>query len=237
MRARTALVRGLDAAKRAADRKPDFSSVERWLEKSRQEEAHRKQSLDDGFVVVPIRASNQSWEELINTNVADGTAVTAAAETILVPDVTLPANYMYQGRTIKYTLFGRISTVITTPGTWTMRLRWGGVAGVVMAASGAYAPDPTAASTTIAWWIEFFTVCRSVGTSGTSFTMGRMSLSDYDDASATSLKGNLDMMQFPDVPAVATIDTTIAKAISPTVTPSVGTGSITAHISLLEALN
>src|SRR4029079_14537747 len=101
------------------------------------------------------RASSQGWEECIYATIADGTAVTAAAETILVPDFTLPANYMYQGRALKYTLMGRTSTVITTPGTWTHRLRWGGVAGVAMAASGALVPDPTAASTIIAWWVEY----------------------------------------------------------------------------------
>lgn len=182
--------------------------------------------------------SMQSWRETLYATVADGTAVTAAAKTILVPDFTLPANYMYQGRVLKYTLFGKMSSAITTPGTFVHSLNWGGSGGIVLAASGAWAPDPTAASTNIAWRVEYDLVCRLVGsgTSGTILTFGQMDLKDYDDASATSLKGNLDMMTFPDAAAAVGVDTTSAKALSPTVTPSVATGSVTAMLAVLEAL-
>ena len=179
--------------------------------------------------------SLQSWREALNSTIADGTAVTAAAtETILVPDKTIQADYLVQGRTLKYTLFGRMSSAITTPGTFTFRLRWGGVGGVALVASGAIAPDTAAAGTNVGWFAEFYVVCRSIGTSGTAMCWGRMALNDII---ATTAGLSNQMFVFPDAAAVATIDTTTAKALSPTVTNSLGTGSVQCHHALLESLN
>jgi hypothetical protein len=183
------------------------------------------------------RGSMQSWREVLYTITADGVAVvTPAVATILVPDFSLPANYLYPGRTLKYKLLGRQSTVITTPGTYTWALRYGGVGGTVLATSAALAPDPTAASTAVPWALEFWTVCRSVGSSGSMFTMGRINHSDIDDATVATLKADLDSDLFPASAAAVTINTTTANALSPCVTPSVTTGSITCHIAILEAL-
>ncbi len=179
--------------------------------------------------------SQQGWREVLSTTVADGTAVTAAAtETILVPDYSIPAGYLDQGRTLKYSLFGRMSSAITTPGTFTFRLRWGGAAGVVLAASGAIAPDTAAAATNVAWTMQFYMVCRSIGTSGTAMAWG---MGWLNDVIATTAGLSAQMAVFPDAAAVATIDTTIAKALSPTVTNSLGTASVQCHHALLESLN
>jgi len=171
--------------------------------------------------------------------VADGTAVTAAAETALVPDYTLPAGIMRPGDRLKYVLFGRMSTVITTPGTWTWQLRWGGVGGTSLASSGAIVPDPTAASTNVAWRVEFNMVIRTIGLTGTAITWGQLWHNDIDDGAAAV--GNLQtalsnqMAVFPNAAAAVTIDTTTSKALTPTITPSVATGSITCHDWYLES--
>jgi hypothetical protein len=195
----------------------------------------RKEALEKLTVSAAPKASMQSWRETLYAVIADGTPVTGAAKTALVPDFTLPANYLYPGRTIMYTLYGKMSTVITTPGTWTMSLNWGGSAGTVLAASGAYAPDSAAASTNIAWRVEYLMTCRSVGTSGSAVTFGQMDMGDYSTTAAT-MQAQIDMNTFPDAPAAVTIDTTTAKAITPAITPSVGTGSMTAMLAILEAL-
>jgi hypothetical protein len=182
------------------------------------------------------RASMQSWREALYVTTADGTAVTAAAATILVPDFNLPANYLYPGRMLEYNLWGRQSTVITTPGTYTWGLRYGGIAGTVLATSTALAPDPTAASTNIAWWLKFWTVCRSVGSSGSLFTFGRIEHTDVDDATVATLKTALDAVVFPAANAAVTVNTTTANALTPYVTPNVATGSITCNMALLEAI-
>lgn len=184
------------------------------------------------------RASGLGWEEMMYSPVSDGAAVTAAAETIMVPDFSVPAGYMTVGRLLKYTLIGRQSTAITTPGTITLRLRWGGVGGVSVAASGAFAPDSTAAATNLTWMVEWWVQCRTVGTTGTFIGAGRIEWSDYDDASAAALVGNLNMRMAPtSAPATASVDTTIDKLISPTYQESAATGSMTTHIAFLESVN
>jgi hypothetical protein len=208
------------------------SRVKEWLDKSR---------LSRWGDLPLVKGSAVSWRDVLTPRrvlASDGTAVTAAAETIMCPDFTFAADYMEVGDAFKYTLLFEQSTVITTPGTYTYRLRWGGAAGTSLAASGAFAPDPTAASTSLALMVEYWLVVRSVGSAGSMLAMGRLTPNDFDDASATALKGNLDMMAFPNTPAaVGSLDTTTAKALSPTVTPSVATGSITTHIAILESLN
>lgn len=185
------------------------------------------------------RASGLGWEEVIYTPNADGTAVTAAAETILLPDFSIPASYMTVGKILKYTIIGRQSTAITTPGTITLRLRWGGVAGVVLAASGAFAPDPTAAATNLTWMAEWWCQCRAVGTAGSFMAAGRVEWSDYDDASATTVVGNLNMRMAPvsGMAVSSAADTTIDKLLSATYQSSVATASVQTHIGILEACN
>ena len=216
------------------DRLPD--SVKSALEKSAQSRwgdlpAMQNSSVGWRDVLTPRRVIANDGTQILNTT----------SETIMVPDFTFAADYFEIGDAFKYTLLFDHSTVITTPGTHTFRLRYGGVAGTSMAASGAYAPDPTAAGTTLSEMLEYWFVCRSVGSSGSFFTMGRFTPNDFDDASVTTLKGNLDMLMIPaSAPAaVSALDTTTAKAISPTYTSSVNTATtqVTNHIAILESLN
>jgi hypothetical protein len=218
-----------------------FEAVYDNLRRSAEAEWNRMAGVLNGKVSLPLRNSLQTWEETLSTIVASGTQVSnSSTETILVPDVSLPANFMYQGRSLKYTLFGDSSTVITTPGTIIHRLRWGGVAGTSLCASGAFAPDPTAAATNLGWMVQYYLVCRSIGTAGSMFCMGQINWSDYDDASATTITGNLNMGVAPtSAPAVtSSLDTTTTKALSPTVTHSVATAGTNSqcHIAVLEAL-
>ena len=90
--------------------------------------------------------SSVSWRDTLTPRdvlTADGTAVTnTTTETIMCPDFTFAARALEVGDWFKYNLWFRHSTVITTPGTITFKLRWGGVAGTTLATSGAFAPDP-----------------------------------------------------------------------------------------------
>ena len=192
-----------------------------------------------------VKASSVGWRDLLTPRrvmQADGAQVlNTTSETVMCPDFTFAADYMEVGDAFKYTLFFDWSSVVTTPGTFTFRLRWGGVAGTALAASGAYAPDPTGAGTTISGWIEFYLVVRTIGSAGSMFAMGRMCLQDFDDASAATIVGNLNMSVIPvSAPAVtSSLDTTAAKALSPTFTSSVATATtqLTNHIAILESLN
>jgi hypothetical protein len=229
------------ALKKAMSRAP--ASVVDLLERSRSA-AHERDAARhhaaNPFAAFEHRASMQSWEECVYATVADGAQIlNSTTEAIMLPDFTLPAGYMYQGRVLKYTILGNMSTVITTPGTATARIRWGGVSGTTLATSGAFAPDPTAGSTTVSVMFEFWTVCRAVGASAASMTMGRATWNDFDDATATTVVGNLNMMMIPvSAPAAVNINTLTANALSPTLAFSVATATtqFTSHIGLLEAV-
>lgn len=192
-----------------------------------------------------LQNSSVGWRDMLTPRrvvATSGTQISnTTSETILCPDFTFSADYFEVGDAFKYMILFEQSSVITTPGTQTYRLRFGGVAGTAMATSGAFAPDPTAAATSLSMALEFWFVCRSVGSAGSFMTMGRYTPNDHDDASATTIKGNLDMQMIPtSAPAaVGSLDTTTAKAISPTYTSSVNTSgtNATAHIAILESLN
>lgn len=212
-----------------ADNAPD--SVRSYLEKARKGD-------------INFKASGVGWRDVLTPRrvlMADGTQVSnTTTETIMCPDFTFAADYFEPGDAFKYTILGNFSGQAAA-NTVTVRLKYGGVGGTAMATSGAFAFDPTAASTTVTEMFEFYFVCRSVGTSGSFFTIGRATWNDFDDASATTLKNNLDMLMIPaSAPAVvSSLDTTTAKAISPTIQFSSGTATIqwTTNIAILESLN
>jgi hypothetical protein len=186
------------------------------------------------------RASMQSWRETLMATIAADTAVTTpASETVLTPGFTFPANYFYPGRCVKMTMWGMSSTAITTPGTLIFKLRAGvgGTTGTLLATSGTYAPDPTAASTQITTYLEFYTMIRAAGTAAASITCGRMWMGDIDDATVTTIQGNLNMHTIPpSAPAAVNIDTTATNTWSATLTPSVTTGTYQNLMTIIEAL-
>lgn len=185
--------------------------------------------------------SLQTWQEIIaDPDVADGTAIAnTTTETILFPDITIPANYMKPNRVLRVTYWGRYSTTGTP--TMTFRVRWGGVAGVVVAASGAMVTG--SAVTAGMWKVTVDIVCRSVGTAGTFFGVGEAVMGD----DATSTVGSATNGQAHDfmgsagvaTPSTAAVDTTADKALS--VSAQWGTASasntITGHVRTLESLN
>jgi hypothetical protein len=194
------------------------------------------------------RASNNGWQELLFSDyattavVSNSTTEAGFSTTTKIPTIPTSGPGSWQvGKTFRWTVFFDWSTVITTPGTLTLRLRQNTIAGTAMATSGAFAPDPTAASTNVSGMVEFYTVVYSLGTSGTTKTMGRVGWNDFDDASATSIIGNLNMNLIPvSAPATVTTDTvTSAMTLLPTAQAGVATAgtNVTTHIALLESLN
>jgi hypothetical protein len=105
----------------------------------------------------------------------DGTALSnSTAETSILPagaKITLPSGYVNRvGKALYVTASGRISTVVTTPGTLTLKFKLGSVA---VATSQAFALN-VVAKTNVAWFLELYLVARSVGasTSATLFPQG-----------------------------------------------------------------
>ena len=72
----------------------------------------------------------QSFPQILTNAIVDGPTLTAAAAATCIPannKLTLPNNYFYIGKMLRITASGRISSVITTPGTARFDVRIGGV--------------------------------------------------------------------------------------------------------------
>lgn len=179
----------------------------------------------------------QTFNECLVSRTADATQVSnTTTETIIVPDYTFPANYFYQGRTLRGLLKGVCSNVVTTPGTLTYRLRMGAttLSATAVSASNALGLDTTA-RTNFPWEMRFTIVCRSSGTAGTALMTGQIEQSNVLSSTAANL-----LPQFIPASSIAagTVDTTIANLFSVSAQFSVATNptNLTVNTYILEAL-
>lgn len=184
--------------------------------------------------------SRQFFEECLAWDTADGTAVAnTVTETIIFPNITVPGNMMSDGRILKLVAFGRHSTTGTP--TLTFRVRWGGVSGTVLCASGAITCGSAVANAM--WRVEVYLQTRSNGAAGSIFAVGHADVGE--DAAATvgsaTNAGATDLMGSAGVatPAAVTVDLTADVALS--LTAQWGTASasntLTGHVRILESLN
>lgn len=182
--------------------------------------------------------SLQTWREVLISSQVDGTAHnTSTSATSILPaaaKLTLPTNFMDIGRVLKVTATGRISNIVTTPGTITLDVRFGGT---VVFNGGAVSMNTTA-KTNVGWTLEAWLTCRSIGasTSATMLGQGRLtSESVVGSASGVANTANLPAS----APAVGTgFDSTAALAVDLFATFSVSNAnnSIQVHQYVLESL-
>ena len=117
--------------------------------------------------------SRSRWNECIGWTSGDGTALTntVTATSLLPPGPakpTLPNNFFQEvGDRLGIRACGRVSTVVTTPGTLTLDIRFGG--SIVVFNGGAMALN-IVAQTNATWLYEAILECRAIG-SGTSATL------------------------------------------------------------------
>lgn len=176
--------------------------------------------------------SRQFWQEAIWWATADGTAVAnTVTETIIFPNVTIPANYMQDGRVIRGTAYGKLSTTATP--TLIFRLRWGGVSGTVLMLSETLTMGSGVAS--VNWALDFTIQSRSNGSSGSLLAMGKL---EVHSAAGTVLENVWGVSGY-DLPAAVTCDLTADTALS--LTAQWGTASasntLTGLIYTGESLN
>lgn len=191
--------------------------------------------------------SKQYWSETLTWATASGTAIASSTtETILFPNVTIPANYLQDGRAVRATMFGGYGTTSTPTIIFTMR--WGGVAGTVIAKSSTVTLTSgvgAGASMTAFWSLNAIIQTRSNGSSGTLMTNGEVIL--YTSTAGTAGTVTNYGMPVPLVsgstggttPAVATADLTADTALSITATwgTNNSANSIQGHQYYLESLN
>ena len=107
--------------------------------------------------------------QVIASSYSDGPTLTAAAAASCVPTyvpTSIPAGYWQIGRQWRISASGRISCVVTTPGTARYDLRMGAVTAFDTLAI----PLNVVAKTNVSWWLDVLLTCRSVGT-GVSATL------------------------------------------------------------------
>jgi hypothetical protein len=182
---------------------------------------------------------SQSWvETLVNAQV-DGPTLTAAAAASCIPPAskfTLRANYFdVIGKQLLVKASGRISCVVTTPGTARYDIRFGAT---VVADSLAMNLN-IVAKTSVNWELELLLTCRAIGASGNLMWQGRWA-SEAVIASPLPTVGGSGMFTLPynSAPAVgANFDTTASQAVDMFFTQTVATGSMTLHQYSLIACN
>lgn len=111
--------------------------------------------------------NGQVFEELLVSQQGDGPALTAsvAATSVLLGQskVKLPGGYLSKiGQVLSIRAHGRVSNIVTTPGTLTLDLRFGPTSNIVIANGGAMALN-TVAKANVPWFLEWDLELRSVG--------------------------------------------------------------------------
>ena len=164
----------------------------------------------------------------------DGPTLTAAAAATCIPApsrLILPKNYWTIGKHGKVKLAGRVSCVVTTPGTFRIDLRTGPSGTILAFDSGALNLN-VVAKTTVPWQMDIDLTCRAVGTGTTTtlFGIGRLTSEAVVGAPLPSAGGNGVLMCPVGAPAVGTgFDNTAANAVDFFFTQTVATGSFTLH--------
>lgn len=184
--------------------------------------------------------SLQSWQETLITSQVDGGAITAAAATSMLPAAakfTLPANFFAIGKQLKITASGRVSTVVTTPGTMRFDVRF---SGTVVFDSQAVALITANAYTNVGWWLEIWLTCRVIGTAANLMGQGRLEAMNIQGGSTAAAPQASATAQLPwnTAPAVGNnFDSTTTQQVDVFFTQTVATGSLTCHQYRLESIN
>lgn len=173
---------------------------------------------------------------------SDGTAVTATAEGSLLPTaakIFIPSGYFFRtGKRVHVAATGRISNIVTTPGTLTLRFKLGPTANIAVAASSALQLN-AAAKTNVSWVLDMTMTLRSIGsgTSGTFIANGTWTSESVVGAAVPASGGAGTHMWTASAPAPGTgFDTTIDNLLDLTAQFSLTGNSIQLHTFGVEDL-
>lgn len=181
--------------------------------------------------------SLQSWSETLVTAQSDGTALASSTTaTSIIPAAakfTLPANFFSIGKQLRIVSRGRISTVVTTPGSLTLDIRLGST----VAFSTQAQLLNIVAKTNVTWEFYVLLTCRQIGTSANLMGIGSFSSEAVIGATA----GFPSQVFCPiSAPVVGTgFDSTTSQVIDHFATFSISNAvnALTLHQYQVEALN
>lgn len=164
--------------------------------------------------------SINSWQETLVSSQVDGPPLnTSTSATSLLPGqakYTLPSGHFSIGKQLLIKGAGRISNIVTTPGTFTLDVRLNSTPIIVF--NGGAMQLSSTAHTTLPFYFEILLTCRAVGSGTATNLMGQ----GYALSQALSLT------------AVADSATTPATLLLPNTTPAVGTGFDNTVANLLD---
>jgi hypothetical protein len=172
----------------------------------------------------------------------DGPTLTAAAAASCIPvhsRIVLPNNFFYIGKMLKVTLHGRISNVITTPGTARFDIRLGPSGTIVVFDTGALNLN-VVAKTNVPFLAEFLLTCRAIGNASLTTLMGCgfFQSEAVVGSPLPTVGGNGCLLVPVGAPAVGTgFDNTAANVLDVFFTQTVATGSMTVHGYKVDVLN
>ena len=170
--------------------------------------------------------------------IGDGTAVTAAARTSLTTGLVsqagrqlLAGNRLRIGDVLLVDATGRISSVITTPGTALFDFALGASLGTAVMSSGAILLDTVAPHTNVGWILKLEGTVRAIGTAANIFWQGTWTCEDILGVAAIAPKAAaVAILPWNAAPAVgANFDSTVAQLMDLNFTQTVATGSCQLH--------
>lgn len=176
--------------------------------------------------------SRQTWSEATTWVTADGTAIANTTTETAFAAQTIYGNYMSDGRILRLTAYGKLSTTGTPTLKW--GLRWGAaVSGVLLAETEAITMG--SAVTNLNWELNAIIQVRSNGSAGTAMVMGSIEV----QTSTTACTSQVFSVSGADAPATATCNWTADTALSLVGTWSAASASNTTLNTLLviESLN
>lgn len=189
--------------------------------------------------------SVQAWVEPFISAAVDGTALTntVTATSILPPGskFTLPSAFFdsVNGKTLRVRASGRVSTVVTTPGTLTLDIRFGAV---VVFNGGAMTLNTTA-QTNVNWVYEADIVIRTVGATTVATVIGMGTWRSHaviGSPAPTAGSSGLHLLPYNTAPVAGTgFDSTAAQTVDMFATFSVANAanSIQLHQYSLLSVN
>lgn len=178
---------------------------------------------------------SQFWGNPIARALSDGPTLSAAAAASCLPTparVTLYNSFFdVPGKQLQILASGRISCVVTTPGTARFDVRLG--ASAIIAFDSQAIPLNTTAKVNVGWWLDLMLTCRSVGSGTTATLLGQgtfTSEATIGAPAATVSAPGAFVLPYNAAPvAGAGFDSTSALALDLFFTQTVATGSMTLH--------
>jgi hypothetical protein len=184
--------------------------------------------------------ARQIWVETVVTSKVDGPTLTAAAAASMLPasaKYTFPPDTLNNvGKVLRITATGRVSTVITTPGTLRFDVRLQG--NVVFDSQGIF-PDSTAAYVNVGWYMDLFLTVQIDGTAAQMWGQGKFACTAVTGLVSNPPQGALSaILPFNASPGLGNFfDATQSQQFDMFFTQTVGTGSLTCHQLAVELTN